>query len=202
MRKFKVGDKVTVKSWEELKKTYGTKKTDSVFPKESFFGLLLGELFSTEYADTPRKPVLDMMKPYCGRKMEIEEISERNIYVLKGTDIPYKWPAEAFEEFQKEEEESGNTEVEKEKQERKDMPELENGMVVELRSGERFLVAEFSGEQFLLSNKHWCDLEDMDFKTGKSSYDPDFDIVKVIQPYCFNPLKVLKQSERIIWETE
>ena len=97
------------------------------------------------------------------------------------------------------EEEPESMEVEEEKV---DMPKLENGMVVELRSGKRFLVAEFFGEQFLLSNKCWCDLDDMDFKTGKSSFDSKFDIVKVIKPYFISSLKCLKQSDHIIWEAE
>lgn len=100
------------------------------------------------------------------------------------------------------EEEPESMEVEEEKQERKDMPKLENGMVVELRSGKRFLVAEFFGEQFLLSNKFWCDLNNMNFKTGKSSFFSTFDIVKVIKPYCVSSLKHLKQSDHIIWEAE
>ena len=97
------------------------------------------------------------------------------------------------------EEEPESMEVEEEKV---DMPKLENGMVVELRSGKRFLVAEFFGEQFLLSNKCWCDLDDMDFKTGKSSFDSTFDIVKVIKPHFISFLKCLKQSDHIIWEAE
>lgn len=97
------------------------------------------------------------------------------------------------------EEEPESMEVEEEKV---DMPKLENGMVVELRSGKRFLVAEFFGEQFLLSNKCWCDLNDMDFKTGKSSFDSKFDIVKVIKPHFISSLKCLKQSDHIIWEAE
>ena len=97
------------------------------------------------------------------------------------------------------EEEPESMEVEEEKV---DMPKLENGMVVELRSGKRFLVAEFFGEQFLLSNKCWCDLDDMDFKTGKSSFDSTFDIVKVIKPHFISSLKYSKQSDHIIWEAE
>ena len=97
------------------------------------------------------------------------------------------------------EEEPESMEVEEEKV---DMPKLENGMVVELRSGKRFLVAEFFGEQFLLSNKCWCDLDDMDFKTGKSSFDSTFDIVKVIKPHFISSLKYSKQSDHIIWEDE
>lgn len=93
-------------------------------------------------------------------------------------------------------------EVEEEKQERKDMPKLENGMVVELRSGKRFLVAEFFGEQFLLSNKCCRYLNDMNFKTGKRSFDSTFDIVKVIKLYFISSLKCLKQSDHIIWEAE
>lgn len=97
------------------------------------------------------------------------------------------------------EEEPEIMEVEEEKV---DMPKLENGMVVELRIGKRFLVAEFFGEQFLLSNKCWCNLDDMDSKTGKSSFDSTFDIVKVIKPYFISSLKCLKQSDHIIWEAE
>lgn len=97
------------------------------------------------------------------------------------------------------EEEPESMEVEEEKV---DMPKLENGMVVELRSGKRFLVAEFFGEQFLLSNKCCRYINDMNFKTGKRSFDSTFDIVKVIKPYFISSLKCLKQSEHIIWEAE
>lgn len=97
------------------------------------------------------------------------------------------------------EEEPESMEVEEEKV---DMPKLENGMVVELRSGKRFLVAEFFGEQFLLSNKCCRYLDDMNFKTGKRSFDSTFDIVKVIKPYFISSLKCLKQSDHIIWEAE
>lgn len=97
------------------------------------------------------------------------------------------------------EEEPESMEVEEEKV---DMPKLENGMVVELRSGKRFLVAEFFGEQFLLSNKCCRYINDMNFKTGKRSFDSTFDIVKVIKPYFISSLKCLKQSDHIIWEDE
>ena len=101
--------------------------------------------------------------------------------------------------FKAEEEEPESMEVEEEKV---DMPKLENGMVVELRSGKRFLVAEFFGEQFLLSNKCCRYINDMNFKTGKRSFDSTFDIVKVIKPYFISSLKCLKQSDHIIWEAE
>lgn len=97
------------------------------------------------------------------------------------------------------EEEPESMEVEEEKV---DMPKLENGMVVELRSGKRFLVAEFFGEQFLLSNKCCRYINDMNFKTGKRSFDSTFDIVKVIKPYFISSLKCLKQSDHIIWEAK
>ena len=97
------------------------------------------------------------------------------------------------------EEEPESMEVEEEKV---DMPKLANGMVVELRSGKRFLVAEFFGEQFLLSNKCCLYITDMNFKTGKRSFDSTFDIVKVIKPYFISSLKCLKQSDHIIWEAE
>lgn len=198
MRKFKVGEEVTVRTWEDMKKQYDVKKLVPELPKDLFFGSFMNEMLSMEIILAPNKAILDVMKPFCGRKMRISANPEPNIYKLEGAEL-FKWPVEAFEEFWKEEEEPESTEVEKEKV---DMPKLENGMVVELRNGERFLIAEFSGEKFLLSNKCWCDLDDMDFKTGKSSFDSTFDIVKVIKPYCPNSLKGLKQSEHIIWEAE
>ena len=198
MRKFKVGEEVTVRTWEDMKKTYGAKNVVPVFPKESLFGLILNIPSSKEYITTPKMPILDMTKPYCGRKMKIAEVRKNDTYILEGTDIPYIWTAEAFEEFW-EKEEPESPEVEEEKM---DMPKLENGMVVELRSGTRFLVAEFFGKQFLLSDKNWCHLDDMDFETGKSGFDSTFDIVKVIKPYFPNSLKSIKRSEHIIWEAE
>lgn len=198
MRKFKVWEEVTVRTWEDMKKQYGMKNITPEIPKETFFGSILKEMFSMEFILVPKKAVSDIMQPYCGRKMKISANPVPDVYVLDGAE-PFEWPAEAFEEFWKEEEEPESTEVEKEKV---DMPKLENGMVVELRSGKRFLVAEFFGEQFLLSNKWWCDLNDMNLKTGKSSIDSIFDIVKVIKPYCSNYLKAIKRSERIIWEAE
>lgn len=198
MRKFKVWEEVTVRTWEDMKKQYGMKNITPEIPKETFFGSILKEMFSMEFILVPKKAVSDIMQPYCGRKMKISANPVPDVYVLDGAE-PFEWPAEAFEEFWKEEEEPESTEVEKEKV---DMPKLENGMVVELRSGKRFLVAEFFGEQFLLSNKWWCDLNGMNLKTGKSSIDSIFDIVKVIKPYCSNYLKAIKRSERIIWEAE
>ena len=197
MRKFKIGEEVTVRTLEDMKKQYDVKNFAPEPPKDSFFGSFMNEMFSMEIILAPNKAIFDVMKPFCGRKMRISANPEPNIYELDGANL-FKWPAEAFEEFWKEKEEPESTETE----EKTDMPELENGMVVELRSGKRFLIAEFSGEQFLLSNKCWCDLNDMDFKTGKSSFDSKFDIVKVIKPHCPNALKAIKRSERIIWETE
>lgn len=198
MRKFKVGEEVTVRAWEDMKKQYGVKTFAVEMPKDQFLGSILNKLVSANIIFVPNGVVTDVMKPFCGRKMRISANPALNIYELEGAE-PFKWSAEAFEEFWKEEEEPESTEVEKEKM---GMPKLENGMVVELRNGERYLVAEFSGEQFLLSNKCWCDLNDMDFKTGKSSFDSKFDIVKVIKPHCPNALKAIKRSERIIWEAE
>ena len=198
MRKFKVGEEVTVRTWEDMKKQYDVKNFAPELPKDSFFGSFMNEMLSMEIILAPNKAILDVMKPFYGRKMRISANTEPNIYKLEGAEL-FKWPAEAFEEFWKEEEEPESTEVEKEKV---DMPKMENGMVVELRSGKRFLIVEFFGKQYLLSNKCWCDLNDMDFKTGKSSFDSTFDIVKVIKPHCPNALKAIKRSERIIWEAE
>jgi hypothetical protein len=198
MRKFKVGEEVTVRTWEDMEKQYGVKNIVPDFPKNSFFGSILNEILSMEVILAPKRSILDVMKPFCGRKMRISANPEPNIYKLDGVET-FQWPADAFEEFWKDEEEPESTEAEKEKV---DMPKLENGMVVELRNGTRFLVAEFSGKQFLLSDKNWCHLDDMDFETGKSGFHPILDIVKVIKPYCISSLKLLKQSDHVIWEAE
>lgn len=197
MRKFEIGEEVTVRAWEDMKKQYGVKNIAPELPKDLPFGFFLNEILSMEIILSPKKAIFDVMKPFCGRKMRISANPEPNVYELEGAE-PFKWPAEAFEEFWKEEEEPESTEAE----EKVDMPKLENGMVVELRNGTRFLVTEFFGKQFLLSDKNWCHLDDMDFETGKSGFHPILDIVKVIKPYCVSSLKLLKQSEHIIWETE
>lgn len=199
MRKFKVGEEVTVRTWEDMKKQYSVKNFAPGLPKDSFFGFFLNEMLSMKIILLPEKAILDVMKPFCGRKMRISANPEPNIYKLEGAE-PFQWPAEAFEEFWKEEEEPESTEAEEEKA---GMPKLENGMVVELRNGKRLLVAEFFGEQFLLSNKYWRRFNDIDFKTGKSILaGAQFDIVKVIKPYCPNVLADMKRSDRIIWEAE
>lgn len=199
MRKFKVGEEVTVRTWEDMKKQYDVKNFAPELPKDSFFGSFMNEMLSMEIILAPNKAIFDAMKPFCGRKMRISANPEPNIYKLEGAEL-FKWPAEAFEEFWKEEEEPESTEAEEEKA---GMPKLENGMVVELRNGKRLLVAEFFGEQFLLSNKYWRRFNDIDFKTGKSILaGAQFDIVKVIKPYCPNVLADMKRSDRIIWEAE
>ena len=199
MRKFKVGEEVTVRTWEDMKKQYDVKNFAPELPKDSFFGSFMNEMLSMEIILAPNKAIFDVMKPFCGRKMRISANPEPNIYKLDGVEV-FQWPAEAFEEFWKEEEEPESTEAEAEKA---GMPKLENGMVVELRNGKRLLVAEFFGEQFLLSNKYWRRFNDIDFKTGKSILaGAQFDIVKVIKPYCPNVLADMKRSDRIIWEAE
>lgn len=199
MRKFKVGEEVTVRTWEDMKKQYDVKNFAPELPKDSFFGSFMNEMLSMEIILAPNKAIFDVMKPFCGRKMRISANPEPNIYKLDGVEV-FQWPAEAFEEFWKEEEEPESTEAEEEKA---GMPKLENGMVVELRNGKRLLVAEFFGEQFLLSNKYWRRFNDIDFKTGKSILaGAQFDIVKVIKPYCPNVLADMKRSDRIIWEAE
>lgn len=201
MRKFKVGEEVTVRTWEDMKKQYDVKNVGADFPKDSLFGPILNEMFSVEIILLPKKAVSDVVKPFCGRKMRISVNPEPNVYELEGAE-PFKWSAEAFEEFWKEEEEPESTEVEESEPEHKDMPELENGMVVELRNGKKFLVADFFGGSFLLSNKYWMALEKFDKKTGKSYVYTKLDIVKIIEPNCTDSLKGLKESKHVIWEAE
>lgn len=200
MRKFKVGEEVTVRAWEDMKKQYGVKNIAPEISKDLPFGFFLNEILSMEIILSPKKAVIDIMKPFCGRKMRISANPEPNVYKLEGEGF-FEWPAEAFEEFWKEEEEPESTEAE-EKQEHKDMPELENGMVVELRNGDKFLVADFFGGSFLLSNKYWMALEKFDKKTGKSYVYTQLDIVRIIKPYCTNSLKGLEESKHVIWEVE
>ncbi len=200
MRKFEVEEEVTVRAWEDMKKQYGVKNIALELPKDLPFGFFLNEILSMEIILSPKKAIFDVMKPFCGRKMRISANPEPNVYELEGAEL-FKWPAEAFEEFWKKEEDPETTETE-EKQEHKDMPELKNGMVVEIRCGEKFLVAEFFGQKFLLSNKNWSELAGKDLKTGKSSFGSEFDIIKVIKPWFPNSLKGLKGSTRVIWEAE
>lgn len=201
MRKFKVGEEVTVRTWEDMKKQYDVKNFAPELPKDSFFGYFLNEMLSMEIILSPKKAILDVMKPFCGRKMRISSNPEPNIYKLEGAEL-FQWPAEAFEEFWKEEEEPESTETEESEPEHKDMPELENGMVVELRNGKKFLVADFFGGSFLLSNKYWMALEKFEKKTGKSYVYTQLDIVKIIEPNCTDSLKGLKEYKHVIWEAE
>lgn len=201
MRKFEIGEEVTVRAWEDMKKQYGVKNIAPELPKESFFGSVLNEMFSIELILVPKKVVSDVMKPFCGRKMRIYANPEPNVYELEGAE-PFKWSAEAFEEFWKEEEEPESTEAEEKKQEHKDIPKLENGMVIEMRNGKRLLVADFFGRKFFVSNKEWEDAEDFDSKTGKCGFDSEYDIVKVIKPYYYAAIKYMKKSNNIIWEAE
>lgn len=201
MRKFEVGEEVTVRAWEDMKKQYGVKNIAPELQKDSFFGFLLNEMLSMEIILTPKKAILDAMKPFCGRKMRISANPELNIYKLEGEKF-FEWPAEAFEEFWKEEEEPESTEAEEKKQEHKDMPKLENGMVIEMRNGKRLLVADFFGRKFFVSNKEWEDVEDFDSKTGKCGFDSEYDIVKVIKPYYYAAIKYMKKSNNIILEDE
>ena len=201
MRKFEIGEEVTVRAWEDMKKQYGVKNFAQELQKYPLFGFLLNEIFSMEIISMPKKAIPEAMKPFCGRKMRISANPEPNIYKLDGAE-PFAWPAEAFEEFWKEKEEPESVETEESKPEHKDMPELENGMVVELRNGDKFLVADFFGESFLLSNKYWMALEKFDKKTGKSYVYTQLDIVRIIKPYCTNSLKGLEESKHVIWEVE
>ena len=55
MRKFKVGEEVTVRTWEDMKKQYGMKNITPEIPKETFFGSILKEMFSMEFILVPKK---------------------------------------------------------------------------------------------------------------------------------------------------
>lgn len=201
MRKFEIGEEVTVRTWEDMKKQYGVKNITPEIPKDLHFVFFMNEILSMEIISMPKKAIIDVMKPFCGRKMRISANPEPNIYELEGAE-PFKWSAEAFEEFWEKEEEPESVETEESEPEHKDMPELENGMVVELRNGKKFLVADFFGGSFLLSNKCWIALEKFDKKTGKSYVYTQLDIVKIIEPNCTNSLKGLKESKHVIWEAE
>lgn len=82
--KFKVGDKVTIRSWDDMEKEYGT-----------------------DYAGDIRVPCIfsEDMKEYCGRKMTISGIrpaffEDRYIYTLEGAET-WKFSEGMFEESKK-----------------------------------------------------------------------------------------------------
>ena len=84
MRKFKVGEEVTVRTWEDMKKQYDVKKFAPEPPKDLFFGSFMSEMLSMEIILAPNKAIFDAMKPFCGRKMRISANPEPNIYKLEG----------------------------------------------------------------------------------------------------------------------
>lgn len=87
MRKFKVGEEVTVRTWEDMKKQYDVKKLVPELPKDLFFGSFMNEMLSMEIILAPNKAILDVMKPFCGRKMRISANPEPNIYKLEGQNF-------------------------------------------------------------------------------------------------------------------
>lgn len=79
--KYKVGDKVTIRSWDDMKKEYGT---------DSAGDIKVPCIFNSE------------MKEYCGRKMTISEmrrsyLGDRYIYFLEGAEM-WKFSEGMFEE--------------------------------------------------------------------------------------------------------
>lgn len=87
MRKFKVGEEVTVRTWEDMKKQYDVKNFAPELPKDSFFGSFMNEMLSMEIILAPNKAIFDAMKPFCGRKMRISANPEPNIYKLEGQNF-------------------------------------------------------------------------------------------------------------------
>ena len=78
--KYKVGDKVTIRSWDDMEKEYGT-----------------------DYAGYIKVPGLfnKEMEKYCGRKMTISSmrphrLEDRLVYILEGAEI-WKFSEEMFE---------------------------------------------------------------------------------------------------------
>ena len=88
MRKFKVGEEVTVRTWEDMEKQYGTKNFSPELPKDSFLGSILNELFSGKIILAPHRVVTDVMKPFCGR-MRISANPELNVYDIVKVIKPY-----------------------------------------------------------------------------------------------------------------
>lgn len=82
--KFKVGDKVTIRSWDDMKKEYGTDCAGDI-PVPCIFNR--------------------QMKEYCGKKMIISYIrphhlEDRFVYFLEGAE-KWRFSEEMFEEFKK-----------------------------------------------------------------------------------------------------
>lgn len=155
--KYKVGDKVRVRSWESMKKEFGLKDDGNI--KVMF-------TFTKE------------MKKYCGKLVTIS--SNNGCYMIKEDSGRYTWcddmfcPVESFT-----------------------MDELEPGMVVEYRNGDRRLYVNncFAGPcSFGELTAYNSDLT--------NRYESDRDVVKI---YC-GKSKTLEDMTKypgdLIWERE
>lgn len=71
----KVGDKVTVRSWEDMEKEYGL---------NAFGNIMIGQRFVKE------------MKKFCGCEVTIRNVSDSDTIFIDG-DFEYTWSPEMFE---------------------------------------------------------------------------------------------------------
>lgn len=76
--KYKVGDKVKIKSWEQMAEEYGVHRDEG----------------GMQYIDTPRYRFIEDMKIYCGDTMKIQCILD-NGYLM--TETRYTWTDEMIE---------------------------------------------------------------------------------------------------------
>lgn len=77
--KYKVGDRVKIKSWEQMAEEYGVNK----------------DKIGMKYIDTPCYRFLKEMKIYCGDIMEIKYVCPNNTYWMKKSN--YVWTDEMIE---------------------------------------------------------------------------------------------------------
>ena len=80
--------------------------------------------------------------------------------------------------------------------------DLKNGMVLELRNGERYMVV---GEYWIRQNA-WIDPddynEDLAIK-GDTKADRQFDVVRVYRPHQYDAIAVMekkKDTSKLVWE--
>lgn len=199
MKEFKVGDEVTIRSWDSMAEKYGTKEIFQGFP---FLKLVVSLKANKEITDeaikSPRCSIVEPMKEFCGKKVKIRKAYKKcNTYELEDCG-EWVWPAEAFEEFSEEENATA-----KSKTGYGDMPKLETGMVVEARTGLRYFVAVIDGRKIGIGEKLWRSLENIrDDGTSTLTSSGELDIVKVISLYCVSSFEDMLKSQNVIWEAD
>lgn len=120
--KYKVGDLVKIKKWEQLVKEYDCSYNN--------------ETGQTLYINTPYYRFLDEMRNYCGDIMEIGRIVDK-AYLMKGSK--YIWTDEMIERIANRL--SGNATYN----------DLEPGMIITYQCGKKYFVTIINGEKYMMA---------------------------------------------------